>query len=173
MSKELSHFRNGKPGFCWKFCFVGMGLGLAQPIWAGLGRPKSALGRKILAKTHLWGNGFGFGPAQGPTSLGWAGPAQISLGPENVGPNPSLNTIVKVRFWKLFFKYDPHYNKSFQKSTMVCTICCSEKKLYSYRNMMLCKICHRFFLNGNTSQSWVLFKCKDDGHNGCTTSMNK
>ena len=36
---------------------VGMGLGLAQPkaqlIWAGPGRPKSALGRKILAQTHL------------------------------------------------------------------------------------------------------------------------
>ena len=36
---------------------LGMGLGLAQPkaqlIWAGPGRPKSALGRKILAQTHL------------------------------------------------------------------------------------------------------------------------
>ena len=66
---------------------LGMGLGLAQPkaqlIWAGPGRPKSALGRKILAQTHLQRDGFGFGPAQGPMNLGWAGP-------KNIGPNPSL-----------------------------------------------------------------------------------
>ena len=35
-------------------------------------------------------NGFGFGPGQGPANFGWAGPAQIALGPENFGPNPSL-----------------------------------------------------------------------------------
>ena len=69
-----------------------MGLGLAQPkaqlIWAGPGRPKLALGRKILAQTHLYRDGFGFGPAQGPTNLGWAGP-------KNFGPNPSLNELIK------------------------------------------------------------------------------
>ena len=34
-------------------------------------------------------DGFGPGPAQGPTDLGWAGPAQIGPGPKNFGPNPS------------------------------------------------------------------------------------
>ena len=35
-------------------------------------------------------DGFGPGPAQGPIDFGWAGPAQIGLGPKRNGPNPSL-----------------------------------------------------------------------------------
>ena len=35
-------------------------------------------------------DGFGPGPAQGPFDLGWAELAQIGLGPEKFGPNPSL-----------------------------------------------------------------------------------
>ena len=41
-------------------------------------------------------DGFGPGPAQGPTYLGWAGPAQIGLGPKNFGPNPSLTDIQHI-----------------------------------------------------------------------------
>ena len=41
-------------------------------------------------------DGFGPGLAQGPTDLGWAGPAQIGLGPENFGPNPSIREWVWI-----------------------------------------------------------------------------
>ena len=39
---------------------------------------------------HRSRDGFGPGPAQNPTDLGCAGPAQIGPGPKNFGPNPSL-----------------------------------------------------------------------------------
>ena len=41
-------------------------------------------------------DGFGPGPAQGPTDLGWAGPAQTGPGPKNFGPNPSIKELVWI-----------------------------------------------------------------------------
>ena len=41
-------------------------------------------------------DGFGPGPALGPINLGWAGPAQIGLGPENFDPNPPLDIATTI-----------------------------------------------------------------------------
>ena len=50
----------------------------------------------MLSKALKSRDWFGPGPAQGPTDLGWARPAQIGLGPKDFGPNPSIKEWVWI-----------------------------------------------------------------------------
>ena len=52
--------------------------------------------KQVFVFDVVFREGFGPGPAQAPTNLGWAGLAQIGFGPENFGPKSSL--ILKYGF---------------------------------------------------------------------------